>query len=195
MKIILIGIFTCTLLFVSCKKKNNTTNNNNNAFDGTFSGKVKSMNGGHWTFLYTEEGLLSKYTYNYSMGYGSATLTWDTNQVECNDGVGYVFYRPRNAAGYALPGSGDQQTGTYWNYDASNHITSMDGMNYYWSIGNIDSMIFGGVTTLYEFSLDIETRDMGADFVPELTHFPVYNLNTKNFVSKTFQLDSVRDTI
>jgi len=181
------------LILVSCKKDSSEPEDEN-VETGAYPGKVKSINGNYWKFYYTEDGKLSEYEYNYFGIIKSATLTWESGQVTCNDGIGYIYTRPLNSAGYATPGNNDQQTGNDWTYDVDNHVTSLNGIDYYWSNGNIDSLKLGNALTVFEYTSYLETRDLGARFVPLLTNFPVYNLNLKNLVSRSIQFDAAGDT-
>lgn len=190
MKKIVTAISACLFLLAACVKDNTP------AFDGAYLGKIKSINTNQWTFKYTEDGLLAEYKYNLTgVVPGTATLTWESGQVTCADGIGYTYTRPRNALGYATPGSGDQQSGNSWTYDSLHQVISLNGINYYWSNGNIDSLALGMAVAIYEYSSDLDTRDYGAAFVPLLTHFPIYNLRIKNLPSKITQLNPSGDTV
>lgn len=192
MRIALLGILLCSIVVSSCKKKDNDPEPE---FDGSSPGKVKSINNGYWSFKYTEEGLLSEYKYTTSGLLFTAYLTWETNQVKCADGQAYNFTRPRDIAGYAIPGSGDVSAGNNWTYDAVHNVTYLNGINYYWSNGNIDSLTLAGTVAIFEYSTSLDNRDYGAKFVPLLTNFPVYNIPVKNLKTQYVQLNSQSDTI
>lgn len=192
MKIALLGIVLCSFFISSCKKKENEPEPE---FDGSAPGKIKSINNGYWSFKYTEDGLLSEYKYT-NVGFtNTATLTWDASQVNCVDGIAYSFLRPRDNAGYALPGNGDIQAGNNWTYDADHKVIFLKGTNYFWSNGNIDSLTLGGAVTIFEYSNFLDNRDYGAKFVPLLSNFPVYNIPVKNLKTKYVQLNLERDTV
>lgn len=186
------GLMICALLLASCKKDDT---NENPAFDGSAPGKVKSINNAYWSFKYTEEGLLSEYKYTTFGAMNTATLLWETNQVTSTDGQAYHFIRPRDASGYAHPGNGDVNAGNNWTYDVNHQITYLNGANYYWSNGNIDSLTFGGTISIYEYSTQLDNRDYGVTYVPLLTNFPVEILKVVNLKTKLVQLNTQRDTI
>lgn len=181
------------LLLVACKKKEDQEEENQDS--GSYPGRVKSINGTAWKFYYDENGLIKQYDYNNFGFIKTATVTWENSQVTCNDGIGYVYVRPRNAAGYALPGNNDQNTGNNWTYNSLNQLTHLNGTDYYWSNGNVDSLVFGTSVAYFEYSSDPETRNMGAGYVPYLNNFPVYNLNLSNLITKVSQYDGFGDTI
>lgn len=190
MRIALLGIVIIPIILYSCKKKENEPE-----FDGSSPGKVKSINSGYRSFKYTEDGLLAEYKYNIGGILNTATLTWEANQVTCIDGQAYNFIRPRDNAGYALPGNSDDLAGNNWTYDGSHKVTYLNGINYYWSNGNIDSLTLAGSVTIFEYSLDLDNRNYGANFVPLLTNFPVYNMPVKNLKTRYVQLNPQRDTV
>lgn len=190
MRIAFFGILLCSIVATSCKKKENEPE-----FDGSSPGKVKSINNGHWSFKYTEEGLLSEYKYTIGGLLNTAYLTWETNQVTCADGQAYNFTRPRDIAGYAIPGNGDVSAGNNWTYDADHNVTYLNGINFYWSNGNIDSLTLGSSVTIYAYSTSLDNRDYGAKFVPLLTNFPIYNMPVKNLRTQYVQLNAQRDTV
>lgn len=179
------------VLATSCKKDNNEPEEE---FDGAYPGKVKSINNGHWEFFYTEDGKLAEYKYNYFGLMKTASVTWETHQVTCNDGIGFTYIRPFNSAGYAIPGNNDQNAGNNWTYDLSNQVIYLNGSNYYWSNGNIDSLKLGSLLTVFEYTNHLETRDMGANLIPIVPNFPEYNLNVKNLRSTAIQYDAAGDT-
>lgn len=190
MKTNYLALALAILCLTSCNKDNEEPE-----FDGSAPGKVKSINNGYWSFKYTEEGLLSEYNYTNAGLVNTASLTWNSNQVTCHDGQAYHFVRPRNAAGYATPGSGDASAGNNWTYDISHNVIYLNGINYYWSNGNIDSLTLGSSVTIFEYSTLLDNRDYGAKFVPLLTNFPVYNIPVKNLKTKYVQLNQDRDTV
>ncbi len=163
-------------------------------FDGAYPGKIKDINGSAWKFYYTEDGKIAKYDYNYFGITHTAKVTWEGNQVTCSDGIGYIYIRPLNNAGYAMPGNGDASSGQNWTYDSENKITQLNLSNYYWTNGNIDSVISGSARFHYEYSNNLDTRDFGARYIPTLHNFPEYNLNVKNLKSKVTQFNGT-DTL
>lgn len=191
MKLPLLLIVAFSLTMVACKKDNQEPEEPE--FDGAYPGKVKDINGSAWKFYYTEDGKIAEYKYNYFGITKTATVTWESNQVTCNDGFGFTKVLPLNAAGYAMPGSGS--SGQSWSYNSDNTIAQLNGSNYYWSNGNIDSIVTGSALTLIEHTNDLDTRDFGARQIPVLSNFPDHNLNEKNLRSKVIQFNENGDTI
>lgn len=198
MRIIFFGLIPLVTFLLSCKKKGSESETEPESalgFDGSAPGKIKSINNGYYSFKYTEEGLLSEYKYNSSGVMKTATLTWAANQVTCDDGQPYHFVRPRDINGYALPGTQDNSAANSWTYNSLHNVTNLNGTNYYWSNGNVDSLILSGMVTICEYSTSLDNRNFGANFVPLLTNFPVHNIPNKNLKIKHIQLNLQRDTV
>ena len=192
MKLPLLMMVALCLSMSACKKDNQEPDEPE--FDGSYPGKIKDINGSAWKFYYTEDGKIAEYKYNYFGITKTATVTWESNQVICNDGIGFTYTRPFNSAGYAIPGSGDISSGQNWSYNSDNTIAQLSGANYYWTNGNIDSVVLGTTRTIYEYSSNLDTRDFGARYIPQLSNFPVYNLNVKNLKTKSTTLNGT-DTV
>ncbi len=189
MKYLTILLLSSLFVIYSCKKEDKEPENTKE--EGSYPGKIKSINDNYMRFYYTDDGKIAKYDYNYYGTMKTATVTWESNQVICNDGYGFTNTHPFNSAGYALP---EISNVNGWVYDSLNQVISLKGANYFWSNGNIDSIKFGSSLTIIEYTNDLDTRDFGANRIPVLSNFAGYNLNEKNLRSKVIQFDAVGDT-
>lgn len=191
MRTLILSIATLALL-IACKKKNTEDPITVDPNDGAYSNRVKSINNGSHTFKYNADGTLKSYSYNTS---DTAKITYSATEIYCDEGIGYQFYRPRDAAGYALPGTQDLNSGKTWSYTADHKVAHLNGIDYYWSNGDIDSLIFQGTKTTFSYLSNLETRNYGAQFTPYLIHFPQYNLGVTHLKSNQVQYNLQGDTI
>lgn len=198
MKKALLIISACLLLLTSCKKNSNEPEQNTpevNPDQVKYPGKISSFDG--YDVYYNNDGLLTSYSYHDPQSGNqkvTVTLNWSANIMTLNNtslwGTTNAVYN-RNIVGNCLESS--QDIYNHWQYDSLNQLKTLNGVTYYWSNENIDSIRYSGQIEIYEYSSMLDTRDFGRKFIPALPMLQGYFC--KNLLSKTIHLNSTRDTV
>lgn len=198
MKKILTALTLYSLLFFACKK--NDSNDPGETPDPnrqSYPGRLSMFSG--YAVYYNSEGLLTEYSFNdfqnanekstVKLNWQSSTMTFDRTGGAF--GLVHAVYN-RNAGGYCMQSA--QDNAHTWQYDSLNRVKTLDGISYYWTGENVDSIRYLGYTEMYEYSAAIESRNIGMKFIPRLLSlYPIIGKNLR--VKMTRVNSSSRDTI
>jgi hypothetical protein len=199
MKNVFIAILLFTSLFTACKKSDSKDPDKKEESDPNkqpYPGRLSSFWG--YPVYYNSQGLLTEYSWDEFQNANqksTATLIWESDKMTHERtggafGLNHAVYN-RNASGNCLPSQ--QDPATSWTWDSLNRLQTVEGINYYWTGENVDSIQYLGYTEIYQYSTALETRNFGMKFIPRLDRLIPYF--TKNLRIKSTRLSSNRDTV